>query len=514
MAPFSYAIALAGTFVMTFIIQALHADSSVANVPMLYLLLVTAAGLYLGSGPAIFASLLSFLAFDWFFVNPRHQLAVQDSSEWLALFMFLLTATVAGQLTALLQKRAYEERRRSLEIQALAESSWAVASELDANQALAKVMQQVGLLNEIEQAGIFAAGESEGERFVQYIGHDFDGAKKTFDEQAIKFVFESGKAINWEERKNWQKGSFSSKQDTCYLPLTAEELVLGVLCLLVKNDQPISASASHIVDSLTNHAAVVLQKDRFMKAKAASQALAEADRLKTALLSMISHDFRSPLTSIKANVSSLLQDDPPWDREAKQNLLQAIDQETDRLNRMVGNVLDLSRLEAGAWRPKQETCTLSELVGSALDSLSEEENQRIQVQLQPDIGEIFVDGVQIVQVLRNLLENALKYSPPDTAVKLNAFCAGGNLCLDVLDRGPGLPKGEEESIFQPFFRAPYHQETAVPGVGIGLAICQGLIQAHGGRIMAKNRPDGGTIFSVTLPTNVDKQKNLEKLKRI
>jgi two-component system sensor histidine kinase KdpD len=238
-----------------------------------------------------------------------------------------------------------------------------------------------------------------------------------------------------------------------------------------------------------------------MKAESRAQALAEADQMKTALLSMVSHDFRSPLTSIKASISTLLGEGNPVDAETQRSLLQGVDHETDRLNRMVGNILDLSRLEAGAWRPRKESTELSELIGAALDCFDASANARIQVEIDSRIHEIVADAVQMVQVVKNLVENALKYSPEASPIEIEVALGKDSLIIEVLDRGAGLPKGDEHQIFEPFYRAPGLKESSVPGLGIGLALCRGLVEANGGSLTARNREGGGAVFRVTLPSS-------------
>jgi two-component system sensor histidine kinase KdpD len=254
-----------------------------------------------------------------------------------------------------------------------------------------------------------------------------------------------------------------------------------------------------VVEPFVNLAAVTLERHRLAQAEAQAKVLSEGDRLKTALLSMVSHDFRSPLTAIKAGVSSLLQGGSPWDAETQRELLQSIDCETDRLNHMVGNILSLSRLEAGAWRPNFEVVSIPELIGATLDKFSPEDNARIRVSVPHEVQEATLDSVQIMQVLQNLLENALKYSPAESDIELFAAQSEGRLIFQVRDRGAGIPAGEEEHIFQRFYRAKQWRESAQPGTGIGLAICRGLVEAHGGQIAAANRVGGGAVFSVTLP---------------
>jgi two-component system sensor histidine kinase KdpD len=256
------------------------------------------------------------------------------------------------------------------------------------------------------------------------------------------------------------------------------------------------------VESLANHAAVVLERDRLFRTETQALALREADRLKTALLSMVSHDFRSPLASIKASASALLQDGAPLEPETQHDLLRGIDQSVDRLNRVVGNLLALSRLEADAWRPQAEPTDPAELVGAALASLSEEQNRRVQVRLDPACGDVLLDAVQMGQVLLNLVDNALKYSPAGSPVEVRAMRDARAFVLEVLDRGPGPAAGEEERIFERFYRAPGFRESAVPGVGIGLAVCRGLVEAHGGRLTARRRPEGGAVFRIVLPPGI------------
>jgi two-component system sensor histidine kinase KdpD len=284
-----------------------------------------------------------------------------------------------------------------------------------------------------------------------------------------------------------------------YIPLTTEGRVLGVLYLRLRQDQQVTAEEQRVVESLANHAAVVLERDRLARAETQARSLAEADRLKTALLSMVSHDFRSPLASIKASASALLPGAAPMDAQTQRELLMGIEQEADRLNRMVGNILALSRLEADAWRPQCEATAPAEIVGAALQAFGPEQNRRVRVTLDPTLAEVWLDPVQIVQVLHNLVDNALKYSPADQPVELVMSRQQDRLVVEVLDRGPGLPPGDEERIFERFYRSPDLQESAVPGVGIGLAVCRGLVEAHGGELTARNREGGGAVFRFTLP---------------
>jgi two-component system sensor histidine kinase KdpD len=497
--PWSYLLALSAVALITGLIYLVDPHAGIADVSMLYLLMVIIAALLLSSEAAIAAGIAGFLATDWFFVEPRYEFTVQYPSEWVALMVFLITAMITGQLTAMLRKRAEEAQLGKQQILALAEASWAIASELDFNRAMAKILNQLGTIGEVKSAALIAPDQTEALQLIaQFPPEELLGAKCNYSPDAVKFVLDRGLPINWETDEHFRKAlSTSEEPNAIYLPIQMDDNILGVLYLVLANKRALASEQKQFIDSLVNHAAVVLQKDKYLKAEAKAQALIEADRLKTALLSMISHDFRSPLTSIKASVSSLIQEGR-WDTETRESLLQTIDQETDRLNRMVGNILDLSKLEAGAWSPRREPTAIAELVGATLDTFSDLENKRIIANVENNAEEVSIDFVQIVQVLHNLLENALKYSSEDKTVELKSYKQASSLVIDILDRGSGLPKGEEKRIFEPFYRAEKHQESSTPGLGIGLAICHGLVEAHQGSLVAYNRDGGGALFRVIL----------------
>jgi two-component system sensor histidine kinase KdpD len=497
-----YGVAAGGVIGMTAVIHLVPGAVRIANVSMLYLLVVIGTALGYGSGPAVLAAFLAFLAFDFFFVNPTLTFTVHDPAEWIALLMFLVTAGVTGQMTALLRDRAEEARRRERETAALAAASWAVAAQVDRDHALAEVLRHVAGVIPVGAVGIILPGPAGALEVAAWDGGS-ENPPEAFPDAtrgAIRSALEQGRAIGWNEGpRQGEKALSPARPAAAYLPLTAENRVLGVLLLQLRTHSPVSPQERRVVQSLANQAAVVVERDRLARLELRAQALAEADRLKTALLSMVSHDFRSPLTGIIASVSSLLQDGQPLAPATQRELLEGVEHEAERLNHIVGNILALSRLEADAWRPQCEEITPGELVGAALSSFSREAGQRVVVEIAPDLETLEVDPVQIVQVLHNLVENALKYSPAGSPVALASRREGGGLVFEVLDRGPGLPPGEETQVFQPFYRAPQYRESVKPGLGIGLAICRGLAQAHRGELSAGNREGGGAVFRLRLP---------------
>lgn len=484
-----YFAAVTGVALITTLIELIPDANHIANISLLYLVVVMGTAHRYGRGPAVAASLLAVLSFDWFFVAPRHTFTVNNPAEWLALAIFLAVAVAISQLTQNLQLRANQARQREHEMAALSQASWAVASQVSHEGALAEVLRQIINVTGSTAAAIVTSGHDAKLTPVAALRPAGSPAPDA-DEAAARDVLMQGDEV------------VVPSQYGCawYFPLRLEQRVLGVLYLCRNGSQPLAPEERRVIEMLANHVTVALERDRLARAEAQTSALIEADKLKTALLGMVSHDFRSPLAAIKASVTGLMQEDgQPWEAAAQRELLHGIDQETDRLNGMVGNVLAFSRLQAGAWRPQCEQVALSEVVGAVLDAFGPDDNRRIVVTVPADLPEVDVDSVQMVQVLHNLIENALKYSPRDSTVELGAWDDGASMVLEVRDSGYGLPSHEAERIFEPFYRAARWRESSLPGSGIGLAICRGVVEAHGGRLEAANRRAGGTVFRMTLP---------------
>ena len=216
------------------------------------------------------------------------------------------------------------------------------------------------------------------------------------------------------------------------------------------------------------------------------------------MLSSVSHDLRTPLTAITGATSTLLEEDRRLDAPTRHALLHTVHAEADRLNRLVSNLLAMTRLESGAIQVHKEWQPLEEVVGAALTRLEAPlHNRPITTYLPADLPLVPLDSVLIEQVLINVLDNAIKYTPPGSPLSLSAWTTDGAVTVEVADQGPGLPPGEEQRVFEKFYRAQRPRESS--GAGLGLTICRGIIEAHGGHIWAENRSGGGTAFRFTLP---------------
>jgi two-component system sensor histidine kinase KdpD len=236
------------------------------------------------------------------------------------------------------------------------------------------------------------------------------------------------------------------------------------------------------------------------------EVLQRTDALRAALISSVSHDLRTPLTSIKAAASSLLQEDVRWNDEERRSFVQAIEREADRLNRLVENLLDMSRIESGTLRPEKEWYPIAELLHDILGRMQPLlQGREVLVHLPDDLPPVELDYLMIDQVLTNLLENALRYTPPGSPIEISASTTATELFVSVADRGPGIPLSDRERIFDKFYRVlGSTRETG--GTGLGLAVCRGLVEAHQGRIWVENRAGGGAIFRFTLPLRPPEQR--------
>jgi len=251
------------------------------------------------------------------------------------------------------------------------------------------------------------------------------------------------------------------------------------------------------MQTFASQGALALERARLAKVESRGKILEESDQLKSILLSSVSHELRTPLSTIKAAASSLRGNEVSWDSPARIELIAAIDDEADHLNMLVGNLLDMSRIESGALKPKLEWNILSEIVGSVLARMRHSaDDHKIEVDVPEILPFIPVDYVQMEQVFTNLISNSLKYAPPNTVIRIHANIEGDALHVQVSNQGPHVPPEHLERIFDKFYRIT--AADRVTGTGLGLSICKGIIEAHGGRIWAENISDG-LAFNFTLP---------------
>jgi two-component system sensor histidine kinase KdpD len=457
------------------------------NLIIIYLLSVVLAAIYLGRGPSILVSILGVAFFDFFFVPPSMTLAVDDTEYLLTFVGFLAVGIIISQLTAVVRGQAEAVQRREAETVELYElgRDLTVAADLDAvvQAAIAHVGQTFG-----RQVAIFLPDGSHAR-----IHATSPGLSLSENDRAVAdWTFEHGQ----EAGRGTQTLPEASMR---YQPLKTMRGVVGVLG--VKPIDPsthLTREQLRTLDAFANQIGLAIERASLAEQARQAEVLEITDKLQNALLSSISHDLRTPLVSITGALSSLADDQIMLDESAQRSLIETASEEADRLNRLVGNLLDMTRLESGAMHIRKEACDIQDLVGSSLEELGGRLGDRsIRIEIPPDLPLVPLDFVLIERVLVNVIDNALKYSPADSPIEIKVHIAGAFLEMEVADRGTGIPPEDLNRIFDKFYRVQRHDN--ISGTGLGLSISKGIVQAHGGFIAAENCPDGGTIITISLP---------------
>ncbi len=457
------------------------------NMVMIYLLAVVLAAIKLGQKPAILTAFLGVLAFDFLFVPPHLTFAVADT-QYLITFIALFTVgVVISTLVAKARERADAVRVREVQTASLYYLSRDLAAAADAAAILQAVVKNVEEAQHARIAVFLPEGES-----LEVVAAS----------QGVEFDLKERAVADWAFRNRQPAGRGTEtlgSADFLYLPLQTSANPLGVLGVRLESDAEYrSQETRRLLDAFASQTAMALERVQFSYEAEQAQILKARENLERALLNSISHDLRSPLSSIIGVLSSLKGEGELLNDTARKNLLETAWDEAVRLNRFVGNLLDMTRLEAGAVRLKEELCDVQDLVGCALAALEQRIGTRtVDVELAPDLPLVTMDLALMTQVLVNLLENALKYAPTDRAIGISARTDGIWLVIEVSDRGPGVPHHDLKRIFDKFYRIPIPEGAG--GTGLGLSICKGIVEAHDGRIRAENRPDGGLVIDIRLP---------------
>lgn len=504
-----YAVVVLAVSVATATLQMLLPLLSVAGIYLLYLLVVVGVSVGWGLKHGILASVLSFLAANFFFTDPLFTLAVSAVQDVIALVTFLALATLTSQLVSSL-RRQVEEARSSQQIT----STLYVLS-----QTLTKQQDLYTLLSEVasQLCGVLGL---EG---CAIIIRNVEGLEAR--------TIEIGRPP--QERQPQTPAQAQGQAGVASTPLLIGGLDIGELIIVSPpNRRHITEQERHIVAAFAEHIQIAIERAQGQQITLQSEVLRRTDALRVALLSAVAHDLRTPLSSIKMAATGLL-DPPPevlLDAESQRDLLVAIVEEVDRINRLVGNLLNVSRIENGHMRPHKEPYSIEELINTVLERLRPVLRQhRVTTRIEPGLQDVPMDVIQIDEVLTNLLENAAKYTPPGTTVEIYAVRAEGGIEVEIADRGPGIPPEHIPHLFSRFYRVstrppligaqtggladaeatgnghsqgPYSQRAATrtpSGTGLGLAIIKGIIEAHGGRVEAANRAGGGASFKVFLP---------------
>ena len=451
---------------VTVLFFALRSVLDTTLIALLYLLPLGIITAYWGLGPGITSALITFLTFNFFFIEPYYTFTVHQPTDVVILVVFLIVAIVISQLVGRAQEGLDAATAREREATQLYELSTAFTG-LHDEQTIAQILARQ----------VHAVAESEYIELRITATHSFAYRLPDVDPPA--------------------------RLPDLIIPIEAARGMLGEIRLW-RAAPAISSSERRLFQTFASQGAVALERAWLAQAESRARVLEESDRLKTAILSSVSHELRTPLSTIKAAASSLRSKDVGWDSPARVDLVAAIDDEADHLNLLVGNLLDMSRIESGALKPKREWNLLPEIVESVLARMKHlSETHRIEVDVPETLPLVPVDYVQMEQVFTNLVSNSLKYAPASTVVCIRARVEAEVIHVQVSNQGPQVPSEHLERIFDKFYRIT--AADRVTGTGLGLSICKGIIEAHGGHIWAENLSDGLT-FNFFLPLTWDGAK--------
>ena len=462
-----FLLALASVAVTTLGLLPMQPRLTVEVVALFYLVPVMVAAWRWGLLPSFAASLASFLTFNYFFIAPTHTLAVSNPQELLALVIFLIVAVLISQAVGAAKLSAALASAREMEATTLYNLTQALSSQTGLDETLASVTRLV--------AEAFGLSGCE-----------------------IRLSTPDG---SLEPRATCG----TTSQHAVEIPLAANQVQVGVLRLTTRQaGAGLEPTAMQVLTTFAAQLGLFVERVRLAQEAERARVLEASDQLKSALLSSVSHDLRTPLSAIKASATVLLQQDVALDAEARYDLLSAINEETDRLNRLVGDLLDMSRIEAGALRLKLDWCDLDELMRAVAHRLSPRMTAfRVKLDWPPDLPLIYADYVQMDRVVSNLLENAIRFAPPDSTIEITARAARAEVTVAVTNQGPAIPERVRPHLFDKFYRV---SEDRLPGMGtgLGLSICKGIVEAHGGHIWVQSPVVGETgasfIFTLPLPS--------------
>ena len=463
---------------------------AVSNIALVFLMAVLASAISYGLWPALATCLVSVLAYNFFFLPPLYTFTIADPDNVLALFFFGVVAIIASNLTSRVRNQAVAARQRAKATEDLYLFSRKLGGAVTLDDLLWATAYQIALMLKVRVVLLLP----EGENLTLRAGYPPEDMLGEADLAAAKWC--------WQNNQPAGRGADTLPgAKRLFLPMRTGRGPVGIVGL--DNDQPgplLGPDQRRLFDALCDQAALAIERTNLAEDVDRARLTAETDRLRSALLTSISHDLKTPLASILGSITSLRAYAKTFDESAKDELMGTIQEEAERLNRFIANLLDMTRLESGAVEPRFAAVDLPEIVSSALKRAQRIlTGHRIELQLPPDLPLLRLDFVLFEQVLFNLLDNAAKYSPAGSVIRLQANRADERVELRVTDEGEGIPPDDLEHIFDKFYRVHAGDQRRA-GTGLGLAICRGFVEAMGGTISAANRADRkGAVFTIRLP---------------
>jgi two-component system sensor histidine kinase KdpD len=489
-----YLVGIGTVAVATLVAKAIDKFVLLPNISLVYLAAILFTAVQYGLWPSLFAVLVSVLAYNFFFLPPLYTFTISDPANFMALVFFGIVAALTSNLTARTREQVVSAQRRAKDATELYTFSRKLAATGDLDDLLWAFCYQVAALLKVRIVVLLP----ENGQIAVRAGYPPEDELDDADLAAAKWTWDRNQAAG-------RASDTLPGARRLFLPMRTGRGIIGVLGLDRDRPGPIlSPDERRMLDALSDLAAVAIERAKLVKDFDEARIVAEAERLRSTLLTAISHDLRTPIAAIIGAVTTLKTLKESADPRLKDELIASVHDEADRLNRFVGNLLDMTRLEAGTLAVKREMLDAGELVETALRRASRLlAHHRIEIDMDADLPMIPGDAILLEQTLFNLLDNASKYAPADTLVRVSAGVNADTLRIEVADEGPGIPPEQLERIFDKFHRvADGDKRTA--GTGLGLAICRGFMEALGGTVTAANRADrSGAVFTITLPLAAD-----------
>lgn len=469
----------------------------VRNIALVFLMAVLVSAVTAGLRPALFASAISAFVFNFFFLPPLYTLDISDPESVIALVFFICVAVITSNLTARVQRQAVAARQRARTTEGLYQFSKKLAGAGALEDVLWATVYQIAALLKVRVVVLLPDEGAVDKTISVRAGYPPDDSLADADIAAARWA--------WEQDRPAGRGADTLPgAKRLYLPLRAFGHTIGVIGLDDDRQGPIlTPEQQRLFDALAEQAALAIARIQLVDDLDRAKLAVEADRLRSALLTSISHDLKTPLAAILGAADTLKTYAVTLPDEDRAELLTTVVDESERLNRFIANLLDMTRIESGAMQPNKSLHYLGDVVGSALKRAGKIlKHHRIETNIASDLPMLKLDGVLFEQVLFNLLDNAAKYAPESSMISIEGHAEQSDIVLNIKDEGAGIPEGDEKRIFDSFYRVRKTDQVRA-GTGLGLAICKGFVEAMGGTITASNRrePSGqsGAVFTIRLP---------------
>jgi len=487
-----YVYALIAVATATVVSELIDLWLDVPNLSLVYIAAVLATAVRHGQGPSLAAAGAGMLAHNFFFLPPLYTFTIADPANVLALLFFVIVAVITSQLTASQRTHMLNARAQSETTAELLDFSRRLAGHRKLDELLQLSVQNIARLLMAEAVLLLP----EDGRLVLRAGFPANTQIEDADLAAATWC--------WQKAQTAGRGSDTLPgARRLFVPLLSGARAVGVVGVRLPQDEALLSPAQRrILDALCDLAGIAVERVRLAKEVDQAKMLAETEKLRTALLTSVSHDLRTPLASILGSLTSLRAYGEKFDPAARDELLATAQDETERMSRFIGNLLDMTRLGAGALTPKMQACELGEIVGAARGRLGRVLSQHlVEVSIAADFPVLKLDPVLMEQVLVNLLDNAAKYSAEKSVIEVRAERHKFAVTVSVLDEGPGIPAEHLTRIFELFHRVQQGDRQRA-GIGMGLTVCRGFVEAMGGTLRASNRPEGGASFEISFSPNI------------